>query len=328
MSETFRKELDTMQTALTKLQSDLQKLAQSTKTTISTVHQLEKSPRLLVGDEVLVTEDVVTLTQCYMLSLAKSMKRREEECSHCRSVIPSVAEVTEVSKLAKLQKGTFESEHKTIVYRAKEKLAKSSCESLEVMVKQVVGEAAVVLGKLKREVGKESKKVELPSFYSLMAVIKVALAEDIPLLLKVKRAAHNLEVPAEPFELAVLYVATDKKEYKVAPLTAGYSRKAAIIIEAQRVGKDEESVHDYIMRLGSLPIEEIIEMNAASHRMYTDGDEPLLDLIDSAEQKRLKDLREKAIKIGCAKKSQQLLCINHIFADIVSNQIKGLYIKE
>lgn len=46
----------------------------------------------------------------------------------------------------------------------------------------------------------------------------------------------------------------------------------------------KEGVDEYISRLKSIPIEEIIEMNGAAHRMYTDGDEPLMDLIDAEEK--------------------------------------------
>lgn len=329
-SESFRKELDVTQAALMKQQATIQKLAQSIKRVISSKESSEESIKTMLGEEVLVSEDVITLTQCYMLALAKSIKKKSKECSHCGELIPSVAEVTEVSKLSKLQRGGLDSQNKPIVYMAKEKLAITSCQELQKMMKPPLGEeAAASLEKLKRLAGKQSKRVELPSYYSLRAVIKVALSRDIPLLLKVKRAAHHLEILDEPFELAVLYVGEDKKEYKAAPITPHYLKKAGIILEAQRVCKDpKEGVDEYISRLKSIPIEEIIEMNGAAHRMYTDGDEPLMDLIDAEEKKRLTDLKEKAIKVGCAKQNQQLLCINHIFADIVSNQIKGLYIKE
>ena len=290
----------------------------------------------------LVPQEVIPLSQSWMLNMTRQFKTVQNECLDCKEKVDGLGEATDAGKLGVLEKNiTKTGLYKKIVELAKYNLSATCCRYIQKearshsspLVQLMLGDenkryTPVISGTF------SLRRAMLPCVYTLMASVQAAVGCNIPIVIKNKRAQHTLELLSDKFDVALLY---EKGAFvEVAKLPP--DPRPCIVIEGQRTGgiTRDESTEDYIRRLTARAFIEIVEMNGAHHSQYAGKIEvagivqqmmlesvPLLQSYPD-ELRRLKQLQVQAEAEGCCDVSQTLFKITHIFSDTVANQQKEM----
>ncbi|ADI37509.1 putative uncharacterized protein [Waddlia chondrophila 2032/99] len=176
----------------------------------------------------------------------------------------------------------------------------------------------------------ESKeRSELPFFYLTQVIFLRAMAEEIPVLLKVRNiGSHPLE--QENFACSTLFK-SDGSSYKVSPVLSDDLNRRVIVIEgfskqAFEALQTLDYVEDTMEKSGGLL--RLIDLNTAQHGQYTDtkSSKKMFRKIPgmvSDEEETLLSLFEEAVSKGFSLDNSEQLCIDHVFCDLLANQRTG-----
>lgn len=276
--------------------------------------------------DIAVPEEIAVITHAYLLTKTKNLytdKIKRTVCNDCREPIQHLTEKTNVSKLGSLQKGVNDSNFAGIVEAAKVALSQSGARYLQ----QANVVEALSYPHNRRVI---HGRIELPCIFTIQAMMKLALQNNIAILLKVRRAAHLLERADDPYDVEILYkpligglprtfphnVGTLVQEYAEAPVQG---KVPVIVVEGQRCDKTikDEPVEAYRKRLLHERIGDLIEMNGAAHKQYSNGGR-LDELEYRCDEERVHFCNQaaRALLVGASQENQRLLSITHIFASI------------
>lgn len=273
-----------------------------------------------MGMDRAVSRDVALLTRAYLLTKAKQLQNKATQCPDCPLVVKAVREITDEQQLNKLQKFTKAKILNSIVAVAKSQLADMGVQFLQAALPQLPLAAHTREVMLRREI---------PCILSIRAMLQLALMHDIPLFVRVRKAAHPFECATDPYDVEQLYRKGGVFHEALTPVQSVLdafcgkllpcSQPVAglgpvIVIEGHRYGQDiiNESTEAYRARLLQESIEDIIEMNAAAHKQYSNGGTVAdLQLSDA----RAVQQAARASEVGASLQNQRLFSITHIFAE-------------
>jgi hypothetical protein len=289
--------------------------------------------------ELTMPMEIIALVQSYLLTKIRHFQNITYMCKECGKNAAGFHEQTDFNKVVGIYPGVKIGIAKEIVNIAKEKLSKFACAFLRTVAENATDEVSrlMISSKNCRVInGRE----ETPCFYSIRVMLQICRKNEIPLLLKIKKAPHSEENLSDPFD-ALIFVKACGTSSELALDSTGPEEldltRPCIVIEGMRGGKGvfEESSDEYINRLLKHNLLHLIDMNAAQHSQYTKhleiADIPAFsssamgwealskELLD--DKNRLTELKERAVKYGCSPENQTLLRITHIFTDILEKEL-------
>jgi len=329
---TMQKELSLLQTKLTDVIGEIQRKTNSLSNPKKAQEKIK--PIMLEGYlkqeklDIEVSSEVAVLAQCYLLNKAKRLGKQPTTCSECAQEVFTVHEETDASRLESIQKGLGEKAKAAIVASTKVALAAASCEFIHKQAAQIhadsMDEMSLQLLAKENQVTVKGRQ-EIPCYASCMTVFQTARQEQIPVLLKVRKAAHSVEQLNEPYDVHLLLKAPTAGASFIAVQPSQEDLRApVIIVEGQRSGKaiEKETTEEYVKRFMKQNFMKLIRLNAAAHKPYSDG-KVQVPSIGKISQEALEDyaeLQKKAEEMGCCLKNQTLLAITHIYCDTLANQ--------
>lgn len=313
------------------------------------------------GVELQGSSKLVTLAYAFLLTKTKSGGTRVSSCADCNTNVSGFQESTdyeaanvlihrvdpapqaalpaqEEHKGAKV-KAKAPNRMKTLVDAAKIALSKTSCELIQ------DASCGLDLDPLAQLLLKKVQKVhgrdELPCYATCQVVFKMAMKENIPVLLKVRKARHLVESLRDPYDVTFLLKPIElqsgaqRKGFIACRPTREDMNKAMIVVEGQRCGASiqTETTEEYAERLGNENFMDLIAMNAGAHKQYS-ADGIQIPLVEEIAKKMplaaelllqpIAELSERAQQEGCMHNNQKLFAITHIFCDTLRNQLIDL----
>lgn len=175
------------------------------------------------------------------------------------------------------------------------------------------------------------KQDEVPFYYALKIVYQKALMDKIPVILKIREQSvspHN----AKAFVCRQLF-RVEGAGY--VPAQGDFEDDSpALVVEAystqkKKVLKTAAFLNNLLEKSGGL-FNYLVELDAVQHTQYTDQletDECIFDLIPGITEEdktKLVNQRQEAIAKGFGSISPTICCVEHVFADIISNQFRGV----
>lgn len=262
-----------------------------------------------------VDVSLLTLMQSFLLTQTREIKEAKSTCSCCNESVPCFKEETDIKKLQNNFPGCGSNVAKKIISKTKKDLAETGASFLQKRSHFLSDQL------LQKMLSNENSKLiqgrkELPCFYTLKMMIEIAKAENIPILIKVKKTAHLLEKsPKDSFDVELLGIPGHHNLQE---------KSCVIVIEGMR--KEAESKEAYISKLVNYSLQELCETNASQHCQYSDKSPiPLFaESLFTDEKIRLEHLGLKAKEIGCSNTNMDLFCITHIFCDTFAFQKTAL----
>ncbi len=311
----FAKEVAKMKATLTSaigvLVKKISVLSLQTKVLEGTVQQLITREDM----EISVTPEILMLAQCYLLTKTKHHGNEETLCHDCEKAVSGLTDVTAEGKLGSVQKDLGGKTQRSIVECAKMALSAASCAYVMKDAPCDVDDLAKHLLS-KTHIKEIYGRQELPCYASCVAVFAKAKVKQIPILLKVKKAAHTTRNPQEKFDVALLLKPAENGGSYQAVLPKKEDLEApVIVIEGQRSGQAilAEGADQYLARLMRQRFMTLIRLNAAAHKPYSDAKLAIAN-------PELERIAKIAKEVGACHENQSLFSITHIFCDILKNQ--------
>ncbi|HXF29028.1 MAG TPA: hypothetical protein VN457_04200, partial [Chlamydiales bacterium] len=278
-----------------------------------------------------VPVEILTLAQAYLLTQTciedMGQKSSAVTCLDCNEKVNGLQQRTVYSRVKNIHKFASEGNIQAIVDGAKVALTATSCAFIREQAQAVAEDPTVSLMLSTKNRTYIHGREEMPCFASLMTVFKSCLAQGIPILLKVKKAAHTVEQKPENYDVRLL-LQPKNGAFQAVKLTEADKKAPLFVLEAQRCGKAiaEESAETYQQRLMHSKFMTLMRLNAAAHKQYSDATLQVPTLVeesadkDSLVSKEFSALQEAAKKHGCCFENQTLLRITHAFCDTFEAQ--------
>lgn len=280
--------------------------------------------------EICIPNRLIPLVLSYMLSLTKGEQKEKQTCTDCKQEVVGHTEFTDINKLNRLQKNTLKRVIDKMVLLAKQKLSEISCLHIQKLAQAHSKELASSMLAAPNQIVEIANvrtfsysKTMLPLFYTLRAVYDTAIAQQIPIIIKSKKAEHSVE---QQGHYDTIFVLMNNTLNPIENLSIKERLLPSLVVEGQRTGITiaEESVEAYQTRLLNASFLDILEMNAAYHPQYIGN--RMLDSVpllqeNQNELNRLQELSNRASKEGCCITNQTLFRITHIFCDTIENQL-------
>ena len=173
----------------------------------------------------------------------------------------------------------------------------------------------------------EKNRLELPFFHLTRVVFQRAIQTEIPIFLKVRNIGSHPFL-ASSYGCRALFK-SNGEAYTVSPVLSEDLAARVVVIEAYcRMKWEYLQSPDYVntvLKRGRSLIR-IIDLNTAQHGQFTDQKESSDKMfgeipgIDPPEEKRLTELLKDAEELGFSQRNPALLCIDHVFCDVLENQ--------
>ena len=156
-----------------------------------------------------VSQEVLTVTLCYMLTKTKIVKKELVSCEDCHATVANMSDITCEGKLDSIQKNIDSSIRDKMVTLAKETLSKISCDYIQKVALSSSSETVQkMLGEKNRKIMPVLKYDHalsmLPFAYTAQAMFDQAIQKNIPILIKSKLTQHTTTCSHEPFDAIFL----------------------------------------------------------------------------------------------------------------------------
>lgn len=287
-----------------------------------------KQKRLVEDDSLEMTVDpaLLLLTRSYLATLVKVDVIREEYGFYTYQIH---------SNPKALGEGGFVVPTSILiglVEKAKEDVCTDSIAFIQNEAQKLEGERAKTLQSIvaNPRYVESKKREELPFFQMTQVIFARAMKEQIPILLKVRNiGAHPLK--EQSFTCSVLFK-SDGEAYTVSEVLPDDMAKRAIVIEGySKVALEKLKSMEYVQQTleQSGGILRLVDLNTAQHGQYTDQMESskgmfkVIPVIDGEEEEMLIQLFEEARAKGFSLVNPSVLCIDHVFCDVIGNQRTG-----
>lgn len=244
--------------------------------------RLNCNAKKMLEEDVFVKSDVLFIARAYFLTITKLTIRDLKKNTYKNSTKESKIQILNLDCKKIIEKGFFAS--------LKMDLAKGSVDFVKDLANEINFTNCLELKLVK------NKRMELPFLYMTEVVFKSAIQKNIPILLKIKN------IKEEAFACNIPFGNYEKDS--VALIIESYSEKSFVELSSN-VFKDT---------LENEGILNIIKYNSAQHNQYTDQE----DLYDENQ----KALKVMAIEKGFSLSNPLLCCIDHVFCDLMGNQMK------
>ncbi len=187
----------------------------------------------------------------------------------------------------------------------------------------------------RRGVGKKNQE-EIPFYYTLRLIYLRAIEQGIPVVFKIRSVKKYSPTKKEAFIGKGLFKvdrSNTTPQYDFAQVTQEDLSKLAIIVEAFSSQNEEGLRHaeflKNIFNEGGGLFHYLTELDAAQHTQYTDQQEDssveaLFDTIPEIsvqEKQRLVARAKEANNLGFSKTNCSKCCVEHVFADLIGNQL-------
>ncbi|HXF28472.1 MAG TPA: hypothetical protein VN457_01360, partial [Chlamydiales bacterium] len=284
-----------------------------------------------------VTQDIVTLARCVLLCGSKKILEKSGKpvaCSDCGATVDGYKEETKPAYVETFfnQKGATKSLIDKVMWFSKVALAQTSCDFImkeaAALPEGVLDDLTVNLLQEKNVRVIEERK-ELPALATLMVLFQTCRYEKspIPVLLKVRRAAHTVSRLDDPYDVQLLLKPTARGESFIAVKpTKEDMNMPLIVVEGQRCGKaiKNETAAQYVRRLCGCNFMSLIKGFGATLKQYSKQDAtiPSFEKMKKGEDPLLDEFTElqlNAKKAGCSHADQSLISFTHIYCDTLSN---------
>lgn len=276
------------------------------------------------GLDIEVSSEVMTTIQMHLLTRTRSLGKTKATCSDCGKEVASVQETTQVAKLLSVQNDIPLGVLASLVKDAQKSLAAASCAFIRKEAEELkMGELTQLLLSSENRV-QVHERDEVPCLASIDTMLESCRQRHIPILLRVRKAAHTVEsideVGKYDVALLILTQGSDARLVFREPSKEDMNQPV-IFIEGQRSGKaiEQESTAEYKARLVKEDPSELIHLNAAAHSPYSNSSVvmPLAEKVKST----IEPLVIRAKGLGCIRESQTLLSITHIFCQIMNPKL-------
>lgn len=171
---------------------------------------------------------------------------------------------------------------------------------------------------------------ELPFFYITKVIFQRTIEENIQVLLKVRNKRAN---PLDPlsFKAKIAFIGNQESgKFDLLAMDKVDTNAASIVIEgiSEKTNvelRSDSYITELLDRAGGLM--EIINLNASQHSQFTDqkivSNKIFDDIpkIEPEEKQLLISKREEAYQKGFARENCTALVIDHIFCDLIKNQL-------
>ncbi|HXF28471.1 MAG TPA: hypothetical protein VN457_01355 [Chlamydiales bacterium] len=285
-----------------------------------------------------VPQDICTLARCVLLYSTKQAFNESEKpvaCSDCGVPVKGYQEETNPENMEVFfgQKGAAKNKLKKVVDQARVALAQTSCAFIMKQARQVPDG---VLDDVTKELLQEKNirvitgRQELPAYATLTTVFQAARYEKnpIPVLLKVRKAAHTVVRIEEPYDVQLfLKPASTGGSFVTAKPTKEEMNVPVLVVEGQRCGKaiKDETTAAYIKRLFECNFMSLFKGFGAAHKQYSKWDAavPSFEAVERGKDAVIDEffeLHANAKKAGCSPDNQSLISFTHIYCDTLSNQ--------
>lgn len=277
--------------------------------------------------EFCIDPEVVFLVRCYLVALAKVEIIREEMGSfifethfNLKNLNPMEYKISKKNLLK-------------VVNSAKEAIRSGSISFIQEQSAFLLGERGVKLQKIvenPRFVESKGRK-ELSFFHLTQVIFQRAMQLQIPILLKVRNeASHPLN--QKGFGCSALFK-SDGNVFEVSKVLSGDLASRVIVIESfSKKAFEYLTTQHYLDELlqSSGGLLRLIDLNSAQHGQYTDQidcDSSMFETIPgigTSEKESLIQLFTEAVNQGFSSVNSDVLCIEHIYCDLLANQREAL----
>ncbi len=288
-----------------------------------TLRQSVTTASVLEPLEIEVPERLIHMAMAYLLTKTKEKGETSSECPQCATQVTHCYKEHTNYELANLASiGMTRTQICVIVDAIKIQMSRISCT-------YVAQEAAELSSELTLPVlemlsgahlyTSSNGRCEVPFFATVAVVFQSVIRHNLPVLIKVRRAVHNVVCTQDVYDEVFCLKPVEGELRRVVPTNEDMN-KPCIVIEAQRNAAllEGETVEQYRTRLTQANMMDVILMNAAHHPQYTDRSAELSGT--ELERAPLRALSSRAEQEGCCQENQRLFCISHIFADTLANQ--------
>lgn len=206
-----------------------------------------------------------------------------------------------------------------IIARARILVSQYSVEEVKEMAKSLLSKSAPRLEEVVSN-PKETKKglLEVPFYHGTKVLFKKAKELKIPILLKIRQREED---PLNPlsYNVKLAFKPSNEGQYSLAKLSE-IEEGPIIVIESASIEKDQEKIEDYFSRVKS--IIHFIDCSSAQHGQYTI---PGIELsITEQENEKINHLKKEAIEMGMTMGDPRICAIEHIYANLISNETGDL----
>lgn len=292
---------------------------------------LQKSLLLL---DIPVDSRILFLTRTCLLSNAYS--QREDPCGGYKDH----EDVNKLVKLANPEEGLkarLNTACELMIKDAKRIVNQQSVSFVQKQAALLQSEEALTLRQIcatpkkVQKTGSLTIRQELPCTFMTRVIFNRAKELKAPILLKIRSLKTPLTPDSYVFHM-LFYVNSDGKYESVFPLEKKESVKTLVVEAYSNKTPDELESTDFQKELfeSGKDLLNIIDLNTAQHRQYTDQDiEPKKDIFQEIEglcdEKRalLERKMDEAIEKGFSPKNPELCAIDHIFCSTLGIQKKG-----
>lgn len=239
----------------------------------------EKFSTEMINQDILVSKDVLFITEAYFLTLIKT--RTEIANSYKDGTNPKLLQLKNLN-CGKITLGDES------LNAMKMSLSEKSVEFVKDLAKEINYPTDCLEVRL-------NKRMELPFLYMTEVIFRNAFEAKIPILLKIKN------IKDKAFACNILFNKSNK--YSSGLIVEGFSNKSS----------EELKSKIYKKQLKNEGILKIISYNAAQHNQYT-------NCSDFNNNQVI--IKKEAIEKGFSMSNPLLCCIDHVFCDLIVNQIE------
>ncbi len=176
---------------------------------------------------------------------------------------------------------------------------------------------------------KEKSRYEMPFYFALKALYKNVLREKIPIILKIRNQCTSPKEP-EAFACKALF----RPEGGKYGISKDMENEPAMIIEAYSTQeksalKTSAYLQNFLAISGGL-LNYLVEIDSVQHIQYSDQQKSSDDMFDEIpnlteiEREQLINQRKIAIENGFDSENPFICCVEHVFADMIGNQMGGV----